>query len=33
MIGEAMLLAVPAKAIGTIRHTFRPDWQAKQGDL
>jgi hypothetical protein len=29
MIGET-ILAIPAKAIGTIRHAFRPDWQAKQ---
>ena len=33
MVGETMLLAVPAQAFGRIRHTFRPAWQAKQGGV
>jgi hypothetical protein len=33
MIGETMLLAVAAKAFGTIRHTFRPASQAKPGGI
>jgi hypothetical protein len=32
-IGEMILLAVPAKAFRTIRHTFRPASQAKQGEF
>jgi hypothetical protein len=32
MIGEAMLLAVPAKAIATIRHTFRQVASETGGD-
>jgi hypothetical protein len=30
MVGETMLLAVPAQAFGRIRYTFRPACQAKQ---
>jgi len=30
MVGETMLLAIPAQAFGKIRHTFRPAGQAKQ---
>ena len=33
MVGETMLLAVPAQAFGRIRHTFRRACQAKQGGI
>jgi len=33
MIGETMLLAVPVKAFGTIRRTFRLACQEKQGGI
>jgi hypothetical protein len=33
MIGETMLLAVPAQAFGRIRHTFRPACPSETGGI